>query len=256
MEWLGWMVSLSFIWHQLGHLGLMVHLQDGFFIDILVPCFSQLLCFSTWHLIFHGHSTWSGLLMTWPAQDTWASTMAVSFPQSKYSKSEYFKRPKWKQNLLTIWLWRFQNILSLYFNEQASHYSQPRFKRRGEIALLLSGEWLGYRTKEILQVPSWRKASSVGPRGWRNWNWENWAWRTWRSKLQSDYPELCEKPWEGWSSGMAVRLWNDGFHFGIIHLLQLWRTGQSGMGWEAGRWSELWSRTLDLKSKSDLGVEG
>ena len=94
MEWLGWMVSLSFIWHQLGHLGLMVHLQDGFFIDILVPCFSQLLSFSTWHLIFHGHSTWSGLLMTWPAQDTWASTMAVSFPQSKYSKSEYFKRPK------------------------------------------------------------------------------------------------------------------------------------------------------------------
>uniref|UniRef100_A0AC11DDP7 Uncharacterized protein n=1 Tax=Ovis aries TaxID=9940 RepID=A0AC11DDP7_SHEEP len=45
-------------------------------------------------LIFHGHSIWSGLLMTRPAQDTWASTMAVSFPQSKYSKSEYFKRPK------------------------------------------------------------------------------------------------------------------------------------------------------------------
>lgn len=42
-------------------------------------------------------------------------------------------------NLLTIWLWRFQNIPSLYFNEQASHYSQPRFKGRGEIALFLSG---------------------------------------------------------------------------------------------------------------------
>lgn len=33
MEGLGWIVHLSFTWHQLGQLRLTVYFQDGFFID-------------------------------------------------------------------------------------------------------------------------------------------------------------------------------------------------------------------------------
>ena len=77
VEGLGWMIHLSFTWYQVGQLGLMVHFQDGFFIDIsgtlcslpslpvhMVPRYPVPLTTCDRYISWHGRLRVAGLL-TW-----------------------------------------------------------------------------------------------------------------------------------------------------------------------------------------------